>query len=66
MRLTSVMENPKFGKPRTEVYRAQCLFLGEESFKFLAAKMSVARKILCTVHRIPFATVGSLDLSLAR
>ena len=60
------MENPKFGYPRTDVYRAQCLFFGEESFRFFAAKINEAKKIRCTVHFMPLATAGNLDLSLAR
>jgi len=66
MRLTSVIEKPKLGKPRTEVYRAQCLFFGDESLRFFAARMSAAKNILWTVHRMPLATAGSRDLRRAR
>ncbi len=41
------------------VYLAQCLFFGLESFRFFAARISEAKKIRWTVHRMPFATGGS-------
>ena len=66
MRLTSVMEKPKPSKPFTDEYRAQCLFLGELSFRFLAARMREARKMRWTVQRIPLATGGNLCCNLER
>lgn len=66
MRLTSVRLKPKLSKPRTAVYRAQCLFFGEESLRFLAARISEAKKIRWAVHFIPFATGGRRCWSLPR
>lgn len=48
------------------MYLAQCLFFGLESLRFFAARISEARKIRWTVHRIPFATGGSLARNLER
>ncbi len=61
IKLTSANANPNPVYPFTLVYLAQCLFFGLESFKFLAARMREARKMRWTVHRMPFATGGSLD-----
>lgn len=66
MRLTSVRLKPKLSKPRTVVKRAQCLFFGDESFRFFAARMRDARKMRCAVHFMPLATGGSRDCSLLR
>jgi hypothetical protein len=59
IKLTSARAKPKPSYPFTLVYLAQCLFLGLESFKFLAARIREARKMRCTVHRMPLATGGS-------
>lgn len=66
MRLTSVLEKPKVSYPRTLVYSAQCLFLGEESFRNFAERIKAARNIRCTVHLNPFATGGSFCFNLSR
>lgn len=40
------------------MYLAQCLFLGLESLRFFAARIRLARKMRCTVQRMPLATGG--------
>lgn len=57
MRLTSGSEN------RPMVYRAQCLFFGEESLRYLAERINAARKTRWQVHCMPLATLGSRDFS---
>ena len=66
IRLTSANAKPNPSYDFTLVYLAQCLFFGLESFKFFAARMRQARKMRCTVHRMPFATGGSRDRSRAK
>jgi len=66
IRLTSARANPNPSYVFTLVYLAQCLFFGLESFKFFAARIREARKMRCTVHRIPFATGGRRDRSRAK
>jgi hypothetical protein len=59
MRLTSAREKPK-EKPSNDIpeYFAQCLFLGELSFRYFAARINEARKILWLEQRMPLAMGG--------
>lgn len=66
MRFTSGNENPNPSYPLTTVYLAQCLFLGLESLRFFAARIRLAKKMRCTVQRMPLATGGSRERRRSR
>lgn len=57
MRLTSARE-------KRAPYRCQCLFLGDESLRYLAAQMRAARKTRCRVQCMPKRKIGRASQEL--
>lgn len=53
-------------RSKCAAYFCQCLFIGDESFKYFAATIRVARKTRCLVEGEPVERGGKRYLSLSR
>lgn len=59
-------EFTSWSERRPSVYLVQCLFMGLESFKDLAARINEAKKILWRVVSMPTALPGRMFLNLVK